>query len=130
MNELPDWDELTEWVDRRPFWGGVLMMLASGFIAWVPLNVSSIVFLGVFVGPVGYLFAGLLFASGLLALRRPDLHDVLGVSGVFFSLLSVFGALGGLFIGMLVGTIGGLLCYSWGPPGEGEREVTKDFEDI
>lgn len=132
MKDLPERKEVMGWVDERPFWGSVLMALGALFIAWVPLNVSNIQLLGVFVTPVGYLLALLLLVNSGLALAKPALHDVLGISGILFSLLSVFGALGGLFVGMLVGTIGGVLCYSWTPPRDrrSATDVPKDFEDI
>lgn len=107
-----------EWRVQRPFAGGMLLMLAGLVIAWVPMNLATqLLFIG---GPVfvyvGVLFAVLVFLTGLFALRLPEFSQEIGILGVALSILSLFGALGGLFVGMLLGIVGGNLCYAWNSP--------------
>lgn len=121
------WQDLVEWKDTRPFWGAVFMIVGSLFIAWVPFNMTSALFLGNTVAVVGLLWAVLLFIAGSFSLFRPDLHDILGIAGAFFSITSVFGALGGMFVGLFLGLAGGSMAYAWIPPDERPDSSDKSY---
>ncbi|HET7324541.1 MAG TPA: DUF6114 domain-containing protein, partial [Halococcus sp.] len=102
------------WRHGRPFAGGALLILASFVIAWIPIHIApETILLGKALSPIGLLFAALVFLCGMFALTRPDLADIFGIFGVVFSIFSLYGALGGLGIGLVLGIIGGVLCYAW-----------------
>lgn len=104
------------WRRTRPFAGGVLLILASFIIAWVPIHIApSTILLGRALAPIGLLFAALVFMCGVFALTRPAFADIFGIFGVMFTVFSLYGALAGLFIGLIPGIFGGVLCYAWRP---------------
>lgn len=108
------WDRFHDWRRGRPFLGGVLLMVSGVLIAYVPLQYAAELLLvgGAFTF-VGLVVAVSAFLCGLFALMRPDLSTMIGVTGVAMSILSIFGALGGLVVGMVVGIVGGNLCIAW-----------------
>lgn len=113
-----------QWRRERPFWGGSLLLLAGLVIGYVPVQFSfELILVGGTFTVIGLLFAVLVFLTGVFALVRPDLSRELGILGVALSLLSLVGALGGLFVGMLLGIVGGNLCLSWQDPAV-DREET------
>lgn len=134
MFESPPWSNdganpiggrqaFANWREERPFSGGVLLTIAGVIIAWMPIHVVWHLLLG--SGPtvvgtpgpyIGVLFAVLVFVTGVSALRLPERSRELGIIGVALSILSLYGALGGLFVGMIVGILGGSLCYAWDSP--------------
>ncbi|WP_049998516.1 DUF6114 domain-containing protein [Halococcus sediminicola] len=123
------------WRSGRPFAGGALLVLASLVIAWIPINIApDTILIGETLSPIGLLFAALVFLCGIFALTRPGNADIFGIFGVLFSIFSLYGALGGLGIGLVLGIIGGVLCYAWrdeddGEGGSGGRETTEsDFD--
>ncbi|MFB6166116.1 MAG: DUF6114 domain-containing protein [Haloarculaceae archaeon] len=118
-----------EWRATRPFWGGVLLILGGVLMAAVPLQMSSSLLLGSYVSTIGLLFAALVLLAGVFALYRPELADLLGIAGAVFSLLSLFGALGGLFVGMFLGFAGGAYCFAWIPPDEREAYLAARAAD-
>lgn len=91
-------------------------MTAGTLIALLPLNLQGL--LGSLPATTGLIFGSLVFMTGVFALIRPQVHGTLGVAGVTFSILSFFGAYGGLLVGMFVGILGGSLTYAWIPPQE------------
>lgn len=102
------------WRTSRPFAGGVLLVLASVVIAYVPMQMAGqLLMLGNAVSAVGLVFAGAVGLSGLLALSEPEHSTYIGAAGIVASMLSVFGALGGLLVGTLLGVLGGSLCVGW-----------------
>lgn len=104
----------SDWRASRPFAGGVLLVLASLPIAFVPLQMAGeMLLLGNAISAIGLLFAAAVFTSGLLALTNPQHSTYIGAAGIVASMLSVFGALGGLLIGTFIGVIGGSLCVGW-----------------
>lgn len=115
-------ERFAEWRRARPFWGGVLLMLAGLVIGWVPAQFAGeLMLIGGTFTVIGMVFAAFVFLSGAFALYRPDLATILGISGIALAILSLLGALGGLFVGMLLGIVGGNLCVAWEPP-EGTEE--------
>lgn len=117
--------ESAGWRESRPFWGGLLLIVASLLIAWVPMQFAMELFLigGAFT-IVGLAFAVIVFLIGAFALMKPNLSTMLGVTGIAFSILSLIGALGGLLFGTILGIVGGSLCVAWQPPGTEEPEET------
>lgn len=108
------------WRSGRPFLGGALLILASFVIAWIPINIApDTILLGKALSPIGLLFAALVFLCGIFALTRPGLADIFGIFGIVFSIFSLYGALGGFGIGLVLGLIGGNLCYAWQAEDEG-----------
>jgi hypothetical protein len=104
------------WRHSRPFWGGLFVLLGGSAIllserAPLPL----IVHIGI-QGLAGYLVPAVLVLCGLLLWFNPGQR-------VFYSLLSVLLALsswitsnlGGFFVGMLLGVLGGSLAFAWQP---------------
>lgn len=120
------WGRFNDWRVRRPFVGGVLLCLAGLIITWVPMQIlPDLIFIGGEVAgllAVGAMFGVFVFVSGALALYKPQYSDTIGVVGVVLSILSLFGSLGGLFLGMLLGILGGNLCIAWQPRDEVEDE--------
>ncbi len=97
--------------------GGVIV-LAVGVLVSIALAVLTI-----YIGGVGAVFGffgvmcGIVMIVGALMLRsRPQQHVLWGGVIAIFSLLSWFGAAGGLFIGLLLGLVGGVLGIVWRPP--------------
>lgn len=118
-------ERFSEWRSERPFWGGALLMLAGLVIGWVPIQFAAeLVFIGGTFTVIGLVFAVFVFLTGAFALHRPDLSTILGITGVALSILSLLGALGGLFVGMLIGIIGGNLCVAWKP-----EDADEDADD-
>lgn len=112
----------SEWRHERPFMGGVLLLLSGLIIAYVPMQFATeLLLVGGSFTFIGLLFAALVFLTGVFALMRPDLSRELGILGVTMSILSIFGALGGLVVGMLIGIVGGNLCVAWQPSSDEEE---------
>src|SRR5690606_25339929 len=90
--------------------------LAGLVISWMPLNLFPVAFLpGTYIF-LGYLFSGLIIATALGALLLPAASTYLGILVILFSILSIFGALGGLIVGAIMGIAGGSLIVAWRPP--------------
>jgi len=116
--------EYARWSRPRPVLGGLLLILGGLIIGYVPIQFTSeLMLIGGGFTILGLIFAILVVFCGLATLSKPRLSSIFGVLGIALSTLSIFGALGGLFLGTIVGTIGGILCYAWEPP-EGFDETT------
>jgi uncharacterized membrane protein YhaH (DUF805 family) len=98
----------------RPFWGGLIVLLGAAEILTTyqaPFGIA--VHFGLY-GLAGYLVPALLALLGLLIVFDPT-HRT------FYSVLSVPAALGtwltsnlgGFFVGMLLGLVGGCLAFGW-----------------
>lgn len=106
-----------DWRQDRPFMGAALLMLAGVVIGWVPIQFATeLAIIGGSFTVIGLVFAALVFLTGSFVMARPELSTVFGVIGIALSILSLIGAMGGLFIGMLLGIVGGNLCIAWQHP--------------
>ncbi|WP_306061731.1 DUF6114 domain-containing protein [Natronococcus wangiae] len=123
-------ERFNDWRLQRPFLGGILLCLAGILITWVPMQIlPDIIFIGgEMTGflAIGAMFGVFVFVTGVFALYRPKYSDMIGVVGVVLSVLSLFGSLGGLLVGMLFGILGGNLCIAWRPDdGEAASQPSK-----
>ncbi|QLK27312.1 DUF6114 domain-containing protein [Natrinema zhouii] len=113
------WNRFNDWRTQRPFMGGVLLCLAGFLITWVPMQIlPDLIFIGGQMAgflTIGALIGVFVFLTGVYALYRPARSHEIGVIGVVLSIFSLFGSLGGLFVGMLLGILGGNLCIAWKP---------------
>ncbi len=108
---------LNTWRRNRPFVGGVLSMLAGVEIFFSgQLDVGKIhVQVGV-EGLQATIIPILLIVLGLLAILMPVHRIFYGVISLVIAVYSLIGAnLGGFFIGMLLGSVGGILTVAWMP---------------
>ena len=102
------------WRRTRPFWGGLWSILGGLLILAGPLSAikvilvaGQVVWMGITVGAVVSIF-------GLFLWFQPSQRHLIGVLIVVASLISfITSDFGGLFIGMLLGIIGGSLGFSW-----------------
>ena len=102
------------WRRSRPFWGGLIVVLGAGEILityQAPFGV--LVHFGLY-GLAGYLVPIVMGLLGLMVIFEP-------AHRTFYSVLAVLAALGtwltsnlgGFFIGMLLGLVGGCLAFGW-----------------
>jgi hypothetical protein len=104
------------WRHTRPFWGALLVILGGCEIllserAPIPL----IIHIGL-QGLAGYLIPVIIVLLGLLLLFHPVQRTFYSLLAVLLSLGSwITSNLGGFFIGMLLGVIGGSLAFAWRP---------------
>ncbi|AQL42405.1 hypothetical protein BV210_06615 [Halorientalis sp. IM1011] len=106
-----------EWKQGRPFLGALLLMIGGAVIGWVPIQFATeLAIIGGSFTVIGLVFAAMVFLTGAFVMARPELSTIFGVIGIALSILSLIGALGGLFVGMLIGIIGGNLCVAWRHP--------------
>ena len=110
------------WRRTRPFWGGFLVLLAGIELLLIPLSgifihgaVKLVVYIGI-GGVFGVLLGALLIACGLLLWLNPAHRTFYAIAGVLLAVLSFIASnLGGFFIGMLLGIIGGAMGFGWTP---------------
>src|ERR1700722_15499927 len=103
-----------DWRRSRPFWGGLLLLLAGVELIAIPLlsvlahgSVKVVIYIGI-GGVFGVLIGGLLVACGLLTWFHPVQRVFYAIAGVLLALGSFVATnLGGFFVGMLLGVIGG-----------------------
>jgi uncharacterized protein DUF6114 len=120
------------WRRTRPFWGGLLILLAGAEIistTLVSLGPTFRVGLGGVNGFFGTVIALLLALCGLLLWFSP-------AQRLFYSIVAVVLALatfntinyGGFFIGMLLGLTGGGLAFAWSPAAKAKAKAREDTE--
>lgn len=104
-----------QWRQRRPVAGGVLLLLGSVFMFYVPAVIAkdTIFIGGNTVAYIGIVNAAFVFLVGVFALTRPEYSTMLGYVGFVLSFTSLLGSLGGLLIGMILALIGSNLCIAW-----------------
>ena len=102
------------WRRGRPFWGGLIVLLGAGeILTTYQAPFGIIVHFGLY-GLAGYLVPILLGLLGLMIVFEP-------AHRTFYSILAVLAALGtwltsnlgGFFVGMLLGLVGGCLAFGW-----------------
>lgn len=105
------------WRRARPFWGGLFMML-GGLQLFLSTQLSLIE-LEISFGPEGFLAVLLpvvLLLCGILVWVTPQHRFFYSIIGTLTAVYSLLGLnLGGWFLGMLFGIIGGALGFAWTP---------------
>jgi Family of unknown function (DUF6114) len=111
-----------DWRRSRPFWGGLLLLLAGFELLLIPLSgilvhgqVKLVVYIGI-GGVFGLLIGALLIVCGVLLWFSPAHRTFYAIAGVLLAVLSfITSNLGGFFLGMLLGITGGSLAFGWTP---------------
>lgn len=100
----------------RPFWGGLWLIVGGWLVlTWSMVDFSIIVLTGL-TGLGGWVSGGGMILCGLGAWAAPSQRYVIGVVGLLLAVASlVLSNLGGWFIGMFFGIIGGAMVLAWGP---------------
>src|ERR1700735_3509124 len=109
-----------DWRRSRPFWGGLLLLLAGVELIAIPLlsvlahgSVKVVIYIGI-GGVFGVLIGGLLMACGLLVWFHPVQRVFYAIAGVLLAVASFVATnLGGFFFGMLLGVTGASLSFGW-----------------
>lgn len=109
-----------DWRGQRPFWGGILTLLAGIPIAYIPyhnLTLGSLTIRMSTTAGAGSLIIGvLLVVLGLTMWFQPQSRVFAGIAAILLCLVSlVVSNFGGYVIGFLLGLLGGALGVSWGP---------------
>ncbi len=116
------WRAFRAWRRSRPFWGGLLLLLAGIELVAIPLlsvlahgSVKVVIYIGI-GGVFGVLIGGLLVACGLLIWFHPVQRVFYAIAGVLLAVASFVATnLGGFFFGMLLGVTGASLSFGWTP---------------
>jgi hypothetical protein len=110
------------WRRSRPFWGGLLLLLAGLELVLLPLSgvlvhggLKLVIYIGI-GGVFGVLIGALLIAAGTAVLVNPVHRSFYGIAGITLGIVSFPASnLGGFFMGMLLAIVGGALSYAWTP---------------
>jgi hypothetical protein len=109
--------EFRDWSIKRPFVGGALVILAG--IEMFFSGQLDIGHIHVQVGIEGFqatVIPVALVLLGILAMLMPAHRIFYGVITLVIAVYSLIGVnLGGFFVGMLLGSVGGILIVSWMP---------------
>ncbi|MBE1460896.1 hypothetical protein H4W79_005110 [Nocardiopsis terrae] len=110
------WTAWRNWSRRRPFAGGLLMILAGIEMgALVAMPVELMIHTGV-AGVSSLVFSGMLIVLGAVTWFTPNQHVITGSLAGFLGLGAlILSNLGGLVIGTLLALVGGGLAFSWRP---------------
>jgi Family of unknown function (DUF6114) len=110
------WRAWRHWRRSRPFWGGLLILLAGAEILVterLPLRV--ILHLGP-QGVAGYLLPVVMVLCGLLLWFNPTQRVFYAILAILISLGTwITSNLGGFIFGLVLGLVGGSLAFAWTP---------------
>lgn len=116
------WQAFRAWRRSRPFWGGLLLLLAGVELVAIPLlsvlahgSVKVVIYIGI-GGVFGVLIGVLLIVAGLVTWFNAVHKTFYSIAGIVLGIVSFPASnLGGLFIGMLLAIIGGAMAFAWTP---------------
>ena len=86
-------------------WGGMMGYPSFGMLRGLSL----------LSGLLGLVFGVLIVVSAIMLNSKPQAHTTWGTLIMIFSVLSIFGGMGGFGIGLILGLIGGVLAITWKP---------------
>ncbi|MDK4246521.1 DUF6114 domain-containing protein [Corynebacterium accolens] len=114
------WKRFKHWRKRRPFAGGLLLILSGIAIAapaYITVRISDLLVMISTVSGVSTLLIGVaLIMFGLGSWFRQETSTYLGVLGILVAIIALpTSNLGGFLIGSLLGIIGGALAFAWQP---------------
>ncbi|WP_229758827.1 DUF6114 domain-containing protein [Peterkaempfera bronchialis] len=109
-----------DWCQRRPFWGGLLAIIAGLPILYFPyahLSLGGLTFAMATTGGAGALIIGvLMMVLGVSVWVQPMTRVFAGVATILLALVSIpVSNLGGFGFGLVPGLIGGGLMAAWAP---------------
>lgn len=127
------WHAFRRWQGARPFWGGLLLMLAGiELFASANLSLGGLqVHFGV-EGFLSYLLPVLLLLTGIFVWVTPNQRFFYAIIGVLTAVYSIIGLnLGGWLCGMVLGIVGGALAFAWTPvpPAATDNDVPPGADD-
>lgn len=95
---------------------GILVIIGGLIVAAIGAIITFFVFgLGAVFGLIGVFWGVLLLVCANMLRSRPERHVGVGVAIIVLSILSFFGAGGGLVIGFILGLVGGIMAIVWSP---------------
>ena len=108
------------WRHSRPFWGGLLVVIAGGPILYFPyadLSLGSLsLHLSTTAGAQSLVIGVLLIALGISVWFQPHIRVFAGIAALILTLISIpMSNLAGFGLALLPGLIGGALVCSWAP---------------
>ncbi|OIV35670.1 hypothetical protein BIV57_20345 [Mangrovactinospora gilvigrisea] len=106
------------WRSGRPFWAGLLILLAGGPILYFPyahIQLGSLTVAMSTVSGAGSLVIGLLLiVLGITVWFQPLVRVFVGVATIILSLVAlVISNFGGFGLGLILGLLGGALAIAW-----------------
>jgi Family of unknown function (DUF6114) len=118
------------WRRSRPFWGGLLLVLAGLELLALPLTgvlvkgqIKLVIYIGI-GGVFGVLIGILLIAAGIVLWVNPAHRVFYGIAGIVLGIVSFPASnLGGFVLGMLLAIIGGALAFAWVPAKPGSVDA-------
>ncbi|NYI98043.1 hypothetical protein HNR12_004320 [Streptomonospora nanhaiensis] len=115
------------WRGSRPFWGGLLTVLAGAVVIAAPaLNPLELIVQQGIAGISGYFAGVLLMAIGVLVWLQPPQRFFYGIVAILLALVSfVTSNFGGFVFGMLFGLVGGALTIAWVPDRPARRKAAR-----
>ncbi|MEY9967683.1 hypothetical protein ABIA33_005762 [Streptacidiphilus sp. MAP12-16] len=121
------------WRRTRPFWGGLLILLAGLPILYFPyadLNVGALsIHLATTAGAGSLVIGLLLIALGISVWFQPLIRIFAGIASIVLALVSIpMSNLGGFGLGLLPGLLGGALVCSWAPLKQPKAEAVADTD--
>jgi hypothetical protein len=110
------WRAFRDWRRRRPFWGGLLILLGGAeiFLTEIaPLHV--VIHLGI-EGLAGQAVPFVLAVCGLLLIFNPEQRLFYSIIAMLLSAASwITSNLGGFILGLVLGLVGCALAFAWTP---------------
>jgi hypothetical protein len=98
----------------RPVIGGTFILIAGALVTWVGINIAPILFMprsGLYW--MGMIVGLAICAVAFLSLSFAENHMTLGITAIILSIVSFLGAAGGMFIGGILGILGGSMVLAW-----------------
>ncbi|CAL9606609.1 hypothetical protein SUDANB38_05571 [Streptomyces sp. enrichment culture] len=104
------------WRRSRPFWGGLLTILAGAEICAIPLAPLEVMLHQGIAGVPSVLLGIVMIMLGVSVWVSPQYRSLAGVvTTVIAAAALVMSNLGGFLIGTLVGILGGAMMFAWQP---------------
>lgn len=110
------WRAWRRWRRSRPFWGGLVTILAGAEICAIPLAPLEVMLHQGIAGVPSILLGIVMIMLGLSAWVTPHYRPLAGVVTTLIAAAAlVMSNLGGFLLGTLLGIAGGAMMFAWQP---------------